>query len=550
VVKQCRVLGLFVFSMAVYLMLFQAAKPLAKASSSVAYSVSQEWAQIQINTDRSIYLLYNISYTYLSGSPQGIFRVGMPKGGFQVHYVQDLSGTSLDYQDVSSGSYYGIDVYVSHQSIVLNEPYTFIVYALVPNMIYDDTSNTGNVGMQFYPTTLSGVTGSVTDLRVETILPPGVKTTDVKYPSGNPFDNVFTETNNDTAVFWNRANWPPSQQFNTGVSFPASYVSAAPTPSPSFPDFTVPTKVFIVFVSVVLVLAIHRIRNVKLDYLSPRLSIEALGANRTLTAVEAAVVLEVKPIRVLAMILYGLLFKRMVQVTETEPLIKLEKLVSDQGESAPKPRYYESAYMKAVTADGTLGEQQLAQTYIEVADEVDKKLRGYSREDTANYYESIVEKAWTQVTQAGTPQLKGDAVDANLQWLLTDSKFEDRFRSAFPPGILVYPNPGWWWYYGGLHGPVGQAKPQAAAATATLSAQAVPIPGQDFANTIVRGVQAASNNIVKDLQTFANSLVPYRPPPSQHPVAGHPSCVCACHACACACACVSCACACAGGGGR
>jgi hypothetical protein len=520
-------------------------------AQNVTTSVSQEWAQIQINTDRSIYLLYNITFTYRSGSPEGIFRVGMPHGGFQIQYVEDLLGATLQYQDVSSGSYYGIDVYLT-QPINLSQPYTFIVYALVPNMIHEDTNNPGNVGLLFYQATFSGVIGSVTDLRVEIILPPGVQQTEVKYPSGSPFDNVFTETNNDTAVFWNRTDWTPSQQFTSGVSFPATYVSSAPTPTPGpFPDAATTAFFVLFFIIVAAGVIVGLKRFAKMAYAAPRMSIEALGANRTLTAVEAALVLDQKPVRVLTMILYGLLLKRMVTVTETEPLIKLTKLEPAQGQPAPQPRYYETDYLNAIRPDGTLDEQKLASTYVDLTNTVDQKLRGYSRDDTTNYYKSIVDKAWTQVTQAGTPELKGDAVDKNLQWLLADDKFEDRFKTAFPPGIIIYPNPAWWWYWGGLHAPTGQQRPSTPVTTPTAPpAQVKPIPGQDFANNIVRGLQTASNNIVKNVQDFANKLVPFKPPPSQHPVAGKPSCVCACHACACACACVSCACACAGGGGR
>jgi hypothetical protein len=552
--------GLFVIVLILCLGSLLINAQLARAQG-VTYSVSQEWAQIQINTDRSIYILYNITFTYLSGSPQGIFRVGMPQGGFQIQYVQDVLGATLQYQDVSSGSFYGIDVYLK-QPVALNQPYTFVVYALVPNMIYADTTNPGNVGLLFYQTTFSDAIGSVTDLRVEIILPPGVQKTEVKSPSGSPFDNVFTETNNDTAVFWERTNWPPGQQFTSGVSFPATYVSSAPTPTPiptptptptpsPFPDAATTALLVLVFFIVATAIIVGSKRIAKMSYAAPRMSIEALGANRTLTAVEAALVLDQKPVRVLTMILYGLLLKRMVAVTETEPLIKLTKLGPAQGQPAPQPRYYETDYLNAIRPDGTLDEQKLASTYVDLTNAVDQKLRGYSRDDTTNYYKSIVDKAWTQVTQAGTPELKGDAVDKNLQWLLADDKFEDRFRTAFPPGIIIYPNPAWWWYWGGLHASAGQQRPPTPVTTPTAPpARATPIPGQDFANNIVRGLQTASNNIVKNVQDFANKLVPFKSPPSQHSVAGKPSCVCACHACACACACVSCACACAGGGGR
>jgi hypothetical protein len=529
--------------LAVFGMLFLAFVPLAGAQG-VTYNVSQEWMKVWVNADSSVNVLYNITFTYLSGSPQGLFDVGMPKGGFQVNYVEDLSGLSLQYQDISGGGHYAIEISLK-KPITLNQPITFIVYATVPGMVYSDSMNPGNDGVQFFPSTFANASGSIADLRVEMVLPPGVQTSEVKYPTGLPFDNVFVDENR-TAVYWNRTAWPPNQTFDSGVSFPEQYVVQPP-------GFLTLLPVAIAVIVVLLFVVFFIVAHAKAAYVNPRISIEALGANRSLTAVEAGLVMGLKPVRVLTIMLYGLLLKRMVAVMETEPLIKLKKLEKPEEESAPLPRYYEIDYLNAIKPDGTLDETALAHTYLGLVDMVNKKLRGYSRQDTMNYYKTVVDKAWTQVTQAGTPELKGDALDKNLDWLLADEKFDDHLTTAFPPTIIIYPNPAWWWYWSGPHFPFGQKPPlQSPSQTAQPSApiKAAPLPGQDFANNIVRGLQTTSNNMVKNMQDFANKLIPFQTPPKEGSVAGKPSCVCACHACACACACVSCACACAGGGAR
>lgn len=431
--------------------------------------------------------------------------------------------------------------------------------------------------MQFFPSTFSTASGSE-DLRVEILLPPGVTNNTVKSPTNLPFDNVFVDQNenNRTAVFWDRTSWSPGQTFESGVSFPTQYVNVTPFPSESV---TFPTPFQgggvsntdyaaiggVVFLIVVFFVIAVVIGVAKSAYVSPRMSVEALGANRSLTAVEAGLVLGLKPVRVLTMMLYGLLLKRMISVTDTEPLLKLKKLETPQGGTAPSPRYYEIDFLAAVKQDGTLDEGSLARTYQGLVNTVNQKLRGYSRQDTMNYYKSIVDKAWTQVTQAGTAELMGDALDKNLDWLLADDKFDDRFKTAFPPNIIIVPNPAWWWYWGGPRFPSGQqptgqkgpSQPSSATtmpsptAPPSVPAKPAPLPGQDFANNMVKGLQSASNNMVKNVQEFANKLVPFQQTqPKEGSVAGKPSCVCACHACACACACVSCACACAGGGAR
>jgi len=506
------------------------------ANGQVAYTVSQEWTKIWVNTDGSIDIMYNITMTYTSAppqGPQGIFTVGMPKGGFQIQYARDISGTSLQYSDVSSGGFYGIDVTLK-RPIILNRPNTFIVYAVVPGMISPDSTNPGNVGMQFYPTTLDTASGPIGNVRVAIVLPQGVTSSDVKYMTGAPFNNVFME-GNSLVVYWERGNWPAAQQFAVGVSFPGKYV----TLGPSIWFYVAIAAVVLAALAVIIIILMRRR---KATYEKPRIAVEALGAIRGLTAVEAAMVLDLRPLRVLTMILFGLLMKHSLQVTAMEPILKVKELEPPQGQPAPSLRYYEIDYRKSIQPDGTFNESGLARTYLSLKDNVDRKLRGYSRADTTNYYRSVVAKAWEQVTQAGTPELKGDAIEQNIEWLLADNDFDKRFR-AFPPDVIILPRPGWWWYW--YWPPI----PPTARPIPTTTGEVKPIPIQEFANNMVKGLEQASNNIVKDVQAFTNRLVAPQQAEARS-VRGASHCVCACAACACACACVGCACACAHGGGR
>jgi hypothetical protein len=520
------------------------------AAQGITYSVTHEWARIEINQDRSLNIFYNITFTYLSGSPQGIFTIGMPKTGYQIQLVEDPDGSPLEYKS-SAYTPIGIDITLK-KPIIINQPINFLAYATVPDMIFPDDTNPGNVGMQFYPSTFESSTGTE-DLRLQITLPPGVQTTEVKSPTNLPFDNVFLTKDNRTAVYWERPTWQAEQTFTAGVSFPEGYVS--PAPSQTLPPQNgggitdLATVVFGVgaFVAVAAVIVAVFVLLSKATYTKPQISVEALGANRTLTAVEASLVLGQKPIRVLTMILYGLILKRQVTITQTEPLLKLEKNIKTPGETPTQPRYYEIDYLSAIKPDGTLNEKTLALTYQGLVTTVNHKLRGYSRDDTTKYYKSIVDTAWKQVTQAQTPELKGDALDKNIEWLLSDQKFDDQFKTTFPPGTVIIPNPAWWWYWGIPRTPTSRGPSGPVAYPSTTPSKPLSLPGQDFANTVVLGLQSASNNMVKNIQDFANQLIPFQPPPSNQSV-NKKSCVCACHSCACACACVSCACACAGGG--
>ena len=285
-------------------------------------------------------------------------------------------------------------------------------------------------------------------------------------------------------------------------------------------------------------------------YLTPKVSMETLGIKRGLTAVEASYLLGMKPTQIVTEILYSLLQKRAVWTQETKPALKLKVLPPFENKTGPKDdplRYYEIDFLNALKQDGTLDEEKLAHTIMFLRDTVEQKLQGYSRKDTVDYYRKITAQAWTQVEQAGTVDLASNAYNEQLLWLMLDPNQRSRTETVFRDRFFQ-PNPLWfWWWYGyttyhphptyipNVNAPTQSGKPPA-------------IPGAEFANNIATAVENTSNNIVVNIEKFANAIVPPPPKASHEPARHGADCVCACAACACACACVSCACACAGGG--
>jgi hypothetical protein len=509
----------------------------------VRYHIDKEWVTIWINEDASIELLYNITLTYelFSKDPEGWIEVGMPASGFFIDSVTDFEGMDLVFNDISMGSDYKIEVKFG-RPMSPGDQDTVIIRAIVPNMVFIDEMNEGYVGMQFIPTYFPE---EVLNLRVVIVPPVGVSEEEIK-----TLDPGFlTTVNGDLAVFWEENNLPPNTQLTFGVSIPEEYV----TISSSDTDFWLFFAFILVIIGGVVTLILILRRRRKENYAKPKISIEALGPRRGLTAVEAAVVVNTNPAKVLTMILFGILMKGLVSVVEVDPLIRVSRIEQKaQDTSVPRKRYYEIDFLQAIEPKGSLNEKRLARTYLSLRDNVDKKMKGYSRVDTEKYYNSIVAKAWDQVTQASTPQLKGTVIDQNLQWLLMDEKYSDKFRSAFPPDMLFMPRPGWAWYW---HSPLvprsGGTIPVSPSARPSGTPDYQPIPAQEFADSVVSGIEKATNNLVRDAENFARRLIPPpRSAQSARSVRRRSSCVCACASCACACACVSCACACAGGGAR
>jgi hypothetical protein len=520
-------------------------------AQNIVYSVNHEWAQIFINQDGAIDLIYNITLTCSSGTIHG-FYVGQPKQDFSFSPNQaaaDQDGNSLQVTDASSGSNYRVDVTLN-QPLTAGQSVWFTVTTNVAGMIYNDTQNPGNFGMQFAP---QWTDVPINDARLQIVLPPGVTTSDVK-TLPDKFWNSTSTVEGNLAVFWQIPVIQINQQYPIGVSFPSRYMpNYNPGTSsgggglnlgPLLP-LLVFFPIFIIFIIGIIILNAR-----KSGYASPKLSMESLGIRRGFTAVEASYIMDLKPPQLVTEILYSLLQKRAVWAEATKPSLKLRVLAPYEnkiGTTENPLRYYEIDFLAALKADSTLDEAKLAHTVMSLRDTVEEKLRGYSRKDTVDYYRKIVTQAWTQVEQAGTVELASNAYNEQLLWLLLDPNQRTRTETVFRDRI-IQPDPLWfWWWYGyttyhphptytpNINVPTQSAKPPA-------------IPGADFANNIATAVEGTSSNIVLNLEKFANSILPPAPKASHEPARHGASCVCACHACACACACVSCACACAGGG--
>lgn len=509
------------------------------------YHLDHEWAQIWINPeDGTIDILYDISITLNSGDNINFVYVGQPKRDFTIGEAMDQQGHTLAASDASSGSDYRVRVNL-HTPLMAGQTARFNLTTNVAGMIWEDTENPGNVGMQFTPTWWDEA--SVFDLRVLIVLPSGVTEDMVK--TSVDWNNIQSEDGR-LAVYWERS-LAPGQRSDFGVSFPKEYVQAYEKRS-AVTDFFQNYGIILLLLGVTVIVAVAiLITTRKSPYTKPIIGVETLGIRRGLTAVEASYLLDLKPTQIVTEILYSLLKKRAVWAEAAAPALKLRIMKSFQnrtGTSESPLRYYEIDFLNAIREDGTLDEEKLAQTIMFLRQTVEEKLRGYCRRDTIDYYRKIVTKAWGQVEQADTPELTSKAYDEQLLWLLLDPNVQSRTQTAFS-NLAFEPSPFWLWYwysYRHYH-PNPTYKPNIKAPN--QAAKPPTIPGADFANNIATAVENTSNNIVANIEKFANAIVPMSTPKSSKNPAHHKSsCVCACAACACACACVSCACACAGGG--
>ena len=180
------------------------------------YHLDQEWIKIWINQDGSIDLFYNISITLDSGDNINFIKVAQPQGDFTIGNATDQYGNLLSTSDASSASDYRIQVNLN-TPLTAGQTVWFTVTTNVAKMIYED--NQTNVGMLFKPTWWSEAI--VSDLRVSIVLPAGVAQNQIA--TSVNWDDVLLEDGR-LAVFWERTDLAPNQQYDFGVSFPKEYV--------------------------------------------------------------------------------------------------------------------------------------------------------------------------------------------------------------------------------------------------------------------------------------------------------------------------------------
>ena len=496
------------------------------AAPPLKYRIVREYVTLTIEPDATCTLVYNLTVRVEEGVIARYVAVGMPNPSFEVLLAREVdTGVEVEYEEVRDDECRVVMLVSS--PIRAGEERTFYLVAVVEELVFKDKDNPGYAGLQFMPSWFEDA--PVDDLRLTIVLPPGVGRGEFRnFPD---YDNLLV-VDGRVALYWERRALEPGEKLAVGVSFPEKHLTVSVPEPPGGEWLALPIGAIIGAGIAILVVAGMVLRHLRPYYESPVLMVEALGPRKGLYAPEAAWLIESEKeepdyCKVLTMILYSLIKKGVVEVVSLTPL-KLRVIGVER-----KLRYYERAFLKCVGSDGSLNDDCLVEV-IDVLDRgVAEKMRGYNRRETIEYYEKIVERAWKEVEEAGTPELKLRRAEENTEWLMLDPRFPER--------IVVV---------------LGQPTPYSPA-TSEPWIRALP-PGErsesisivELADRAARALERAASNIVKDIERFADKVARTVEGRAGSKQRGRPiyAASCACVSCACVCACVSCACACASGG--
>ncbi|RPJ52337.1 MAG: hypothetical protein EHM21_00440 [Chloroflexi bacterium] len=529
------------------------------------FSVPRSTADIYINEDGTA----TVEYTYVfdndnNADPIDAVDIGTPTTSYD---LDSVSGT-IDGQPVESierSPYIDPGVALNLGNNAIQPGATGEVRArigTVRRILFKASTQEAEpyASFQFQPNYFGSefVTGQ-TDMTVTLHLPPGLEPDEPRYfpPqnwSGPEEPESGIDDQNRVFYRWQADNASSSAQYTFGAAFPARIVPASAllteTPRLNFDWENLCPILFCLgfagFIGMSIYGGIVGDRKRKLQYLPPRVAVEGNGIKRGLTAVEASILMEQPMDKILTMILFSVVKKGAARVVSRDPM-KLEI-------TQPVPedlRSYETDFLAAMSNETPAAQRrELQDMMTNLIKGVSEKMRGFSRKETIAYYQDITNKAWQQVEQADTPEMKMQMFDDAMDWTMLDRRFDDRTRDVFGPRPVMMPT--WWWRYdptigGGI--PRGTTSGPSVSTGGNQPPQGVSLPslpGSDIAASMVTGMQSFSGNVIGDLTAFTggvtNKTNPVPKTTSTRSGGGGG------RSCACACACAGCACACAGGG--
>jgi hypothetical protein len=516
------------------------------------FKVNDLKAELSVRRDGKVDIRYAITFEPVPGSsPIDIVDIGMPNESYDLGSARAaVQGTKLD--DIRRSAYVkpGIEVHLGDSAIAPGQSATLEFAVTVDRLVYPDSKDKLYASLQFKTTWYDRkyVTGNARRIEIQFDMPPGSGPEDVRYHGFGSEDykpsEMFLE--GDHAVYrWVWLDVPATVPYSAGASFPRRLVAGVYSPPRAsvLISFLSAVFAFVAFVLsllpvwiivLIVVVAARSSRRRRQQYLPPRVGIESGGIKRGLTPPEAALLQELPLPKVLLLVVFGLLKKEKIAVREVSAKDFRFRALDKDGQELHE---YEAAFLAAIDKDERLEKGLLRKMFTDMIAALQKKMAGFSRRETNQYYRSIMDKAWEQVKNAPREKLP-EELARSLEWLALDPEYEKKL-DPYADQAVVIPGGGGYWY---------RNLPQ------RTSAGGASVPGKGLgqgvgarASALVQSLQVFSGALLGDSAAFTSAItqVTNPPPVRTYSSSGGHGGGCAC---ACACACAGCACACAGGG--
>ena len=565
------------------------------AYADYSFEIPEAQTTVEIESDgtMTIFIEYKINNL---GQKLDYIDIGLPNNNYTLSNIKvalngeqnsSIKVVKADYE--ATGLRYGISLEMGAASIPTGE--SAVVDVWIPNLrnnLFEASSETNNeetvefAGFQFSPNYFnSKFTSGTTKYSFIVVFPLGVEDGYAYYYSpekwiGEEKPEAWLDEDDCVVYEW----YSEKADMHTAYTFGGKFIKSALTSTENITKNSdgggtsssiITWESVIITLSCILIPAILIVGAVKKiiksgsessqksskNYFPPQVKTDGEGIKRGLTAVEAAVLLELDLDRVISMILYGLAKKNVLEVKSMDPLDV--EIVDPLPEELNE---YELNFIDALKESNKSRQtSKMRDAMHRLILSVSKKVEGFSLVETKEYYKSICEKAWSQVEAAETPELKSELLGENFGWAMLEDDPEKKVTDTFTDEVF-YP-PSWWWrvypryrrtpnYPTYDSGPSSSSSSEKRSGGSSSTPTPMPVlPGAMFARSITDGARKLANSLVGNPKTF-NASVKNRTNPdpvyssssSSHRHGGGSGG----SSCACACACDSCACACAGGG--
>lgn len=550
------------------------------AHADYQFTIPEDLVIVWVEKDGTV----SISYDFIiRNTGQGIdyIDIGMPNNEFRLNNVSatidgnPVSSNNISYVDTEQTGYsYGVTIDNTASPIPRNtQAEIYLEVQQIKNVLYlteDLTDSREYVSFQFLPSYFSSdFTRGTTDLTVRLVLPSGMDENDPVYFQPQDWDGdqepyKYFTADGEVVYEWQSSAANSYSPYIFGASFPRDILSAGVAIQSESEAQQIASSngsgsgIFSFWPLALIAFFVYRMIKKSKNktpiktgsYLPPTIKAEGEGIKRGLTAVEASVLLEQPMDKVISMIVFSLVKKNAITVTQQNPLAIQEE------SPLPVGLYdYETGFIEAMRNEkDSKKKTAMKKAITALINSVSTKMKGFSLEETKTYYKSIIAQAWEQVKSAQTPELKGEKLDEIFGWAILDEDIEKQTESTFGGSPVFLPN--WWWrmnptYVRPAGVPSGQPVPSTS--TSIPAPTTMPtLPGADFARSITDSARNVAEGAVGGIKDFtqrvtgATNPAPRKTGSSDRKSGSGRS---GGASCACACACAGCACACAGGGG-
>jgi hypothetical protein len=505
------------------------------SAQDYGFSIPRFQCTVTVNQDRSLTIEYDIEFVCGSGNHSiDIVDIGFPTEDYELESVE-ASVDGVPVYGIIRSTYIdvGVEVHLAGSTIYPGENGIFRLTGTNPDMVFRDTEEDDYASVEFTPTWFDGdfLHGS-SEFELVMIFPTGAVADSVRFHEV-PFTASQSDSKGRVAYTWETRR-RVSEPFRVGISFPSHLVDGPLTDRPAPPLLSPQALALLITIGVIsiisglfvwiVVASVRKAKKRRISYLPPSIGVEGSEIRRGLTAPFAALLLEEKLDRVLILILFGLLRKGALQLTGSGDEAEVIKTGSITG-----LRNYEKAFISILPGPEDSSkppESEARKIFVDMIEELEEKMEGFSLKETREYYRSIIRNAWKMVREAGSPDKAASILAERFGWLFADTKFDSMVRDLPSFTSTAYPI----WFRGlVLH-------------TNSLSGGAnIAEICSSLAGTLEGAAGRAVSSITK-LSSVVTSVT--NPVPVSRSYGGSSSG----SSCACACACAGCACACAGGG--